>query len=319
MRLHTGRAGAERPSIGKHESEKSIRRSSYLHSLRTRQETDSSHYRRVLPACCVVHQEPDKIGSRRARINHSSRNSEKLASAAADFATTTTSQPGAIIVRCSRQISRNLRRTRLRITAPPTRREVTRPNRVPPPAGSRAALKRKSRPCTERPSERTRQNSRPNRMRAARGNRSLSGLGMPGVGDFDTLGQQAFASTLAATAEDGAPALGLHPSAKAELPLARALAWLIGAFHRFGKNWSQTGYAFDSLSQSTKTNSRKARKERKEFPAFQHFPTLLRPLPSYFLLLTFLTAVVSRRFGKVRQNRSSEARGKDRSPLPTAK
>jgi len=56
---------------------------------------------------------------------------------------------------------------------------------------------------------------------------------MPGVGDFDTLGQQAFATALAATAEDGAPALGLHPSAKAELPLARALAWLIGAFHRF--------------------------------------------------------------------------------------
>lgn len=56
---------------------------------------------------------------------------------------------------------------------------------------------------------------------------------MPGVGDFDTLGQQAFATALAATAEDSAPGLGLHPSAKAELPLARALAWLIGAFHRF--------------------------------------------------------------------------------------
>ncbi len=56
---------------------------------------------------------------------------------------------------------------------------------------------------------------------------------MPGVGDFDTLGQQTFATTLAPAAEDSAPALGLHPSAKTELTLARALAWLIGAFHRF--------------------------------------------------------------------------------------
>jgi hypothetical protein len=189
MHLHTGRAGAERPSIGKHESEKSTRRSSYLHSLRDATGNAQQPFSPVLSANCIVHQEPDKIGSRRARINHSSRNSEKRASAAADFATTTTSQPGANILRCSRQISRNLRRTRLRITAPPSRREVTSPNRVPPPAGSRTALKRKSRPCTERPSERTRPNSRLNRMRAARGNRSLSGLGMPGVGDFDTLGQ----------------------------------------------------------------------------------------------------------------------------------
>ena len=55
---------------------------------------------------------------------------------------------------------------------------------------------------------------------------------MPGVGDFDTLGQQAFATSLAPAAQDSAAALSLHPSAKTELPLARALAWLIGAFHR---------------------------------------------------------------------------------------
>jgi hypothetical protein len=228
---HTGRARAETTSTGKHESERSIRRSSYSRSPGARQKADGSHHP-VTSACCIVHQEPDKIGSRRARINHSSRNSEKLASAAADFATTTTSQPGAVIVRCSRQISRNLRRTRLRITARPTRREVTSPNRVAPPAGLGAALKRKSRPCTERPCARTRANSRPRRMRTARGNRSLSGLGMPGVGDFDTLGQQAFSTSLAPAAQDSAAALSLHPSAKTELPLARALAWLIGAFHR---------------------------------------------------------------------------------------
>lgn len=117
-------------------------------------------------ACCGVHREPDKIGSRRARINHSSRNSEKVAPAAAGLATTTISQPGASVARCNRQISRNLRRIRLRITAPPTRLEVMSPNRDPPPAGSFAAFKRKSRPCTERPSERTKANSRLNRMRA---------------------------------------------------------------------------------------------------------------------------------------------------------
>ena len=55
---------------------------------------------------------------------------------------------------------------------------------------------------------------------------------MPGVGDFDTLGQQAFAAALAAAAENCTPALGLHPGAKAELSLSRALAWLIGAFHK---------------------------------------------------------------------------------------
>jgi hypothetical protein len=148
----------------------------------------------------VVHQEPDKIESRRARINHSSRNSEKLAFAAVGFAMTTTRQPGASSARWRRQISRNLRRTRLRITAPPTLREVTNPNRVQLFAGSHATLRRNSRPCAERPSERTKANSRLSRMRAARGNRSLSGLGVSGVGDLDTFGQQPFATALTAAA-----------------------------------------------------------------------------------------------------------------------
>jgi hypothetical protein len=171
------------------------------------------------------------------RINHSSRNSEKLALAAAGLATTTTSQPGANIARFNRQISRSLRRTLLRVTAPPTRLDVTNPNRDLPPAGFGAAHKRKSRPCTERPSERTRANSRLSLMRASRGNRILSGLGMPGVGDFDTLGQQAFPATLATAAEDCAAALGLHPCAKTKLSLARPFAWLISAFHRAKRKW----------------------------------------------------------------------------------
>jgi hypothetical protein len=134
---------------------------------------------------------------------------------------------------------------------------------------------------------------------------------MPGVGDFDTLGQQALATALAATAEDGAPALGLHPSAKAELPLARALAWLIGAFHRFLK----TGAKQDTLlTLSVNLRKRPRAKPAKNTKNFQHLGiSAFQHLPSSF------TAVVPRRFGKVRQNRSSEAPGKDRSPLPTAK
>lgn len=69
-------------------------------------------------------------------------------------------------------------------------------------------------------------------MRTARGNPSLSGFGVPGVGDLDTLGQQAFATALAAAAQNRAATLRFHSSAKTELALARALAWLVGAFHK---------------------------------------------------------------------------------------
>jgi hypothetical protein len=72
-------------------------------------------------------------------------------------------------------------------------------------------------------------------MRTARGNPSLSGFGVPGVGDLDTLGQQAFATALAAAAQNRAATLRFHSSAKTELALARALAWLVGAFHKIGK------------------------------------------------------------------------------------
>jgi hypothetical protein len=185
-----------------------------------------------LSACHVVHREPDKIERRRARSNHSSRNSQKEASAAALLAVATTSQPGTTIARCNLQISRSIRRTRFRTTAPPSRREVMSPNLAISPADPGAAVNRNRRPCAERPSARTYANSRPRRTRARRGNRNLSGFGMPGVGDFDTLGQQAFAAALAAAAENCTPALGLHSGAKAELSLSRALAWLIGAFHK---------------------------------------------------------------------------------------
>jgi len=49
--------------------------------------------------------------------------------------------------------------------------------------------------------------------------------------DFDALWQEALATALPATGEDGTPALGLHASAETELLFARALGCLIGAFH----------------------------------------------------------------------------------------
>ncbi len=72
-------------------------------------------------------------------------------------------------------------------------------------------------------------------MRTARGNPSLSGFGVPGVWDLDTLGQQAFATALAPAAQNRAATLRFHSSAKTELALTRALAWLVGAFHKIGK------------------------------------------------------------------------------------
>ena len=72
-------------------------------------------------------------------------------------------------------------------------------------------------------------------MRTVRGNPSLSGFGVPGVWDLDTLGQQAFATALAPAAQNRAATLRFHSSAKTELALTRALAWLVGAFHKIGK------------------------------------------------------------------------------------
>lgn len=182
------------------------------------------------------HAERGKIESLRARSNHSSRNSAKVALAAADFATVMTSQPGNTTGRCRRQISLRRRRVRLRMTAPPTRRDVISPKRVSPSEGSAVILRRRYLPCTVLPFSRTSANSRPRRTRAARGKRSRLGFGMAGEVDFDTLRQQALAAALAAAAQNGAPTLGLHPRAKAKLLLPGALAGLVGAFHMLEKS-----------------------------------------------------------------------------------
>lgn len=180
------------------------------------------------------HEEPGKIESRRVRSNHSSRNASNVVSAAWDFATITTIQPGTAASRCRRQISRRRRRTRFRTTAPPTRREVMIPKREASPSGPFTALRRRYLPWATRPSLRASANSRPRRTRAARGKRSFLRLGVAGEMDFDTLRQQALAATLTATSENGASALGFHPRAETKLLLACALTGLIGAFHKKG-------------------------------------------------------------------------------------
>lgn len=95
----------------------------------------------------------------------------------------------------------------------------------------RTTLMRRRRPWAVRPCLRTSAKSRLALSRAARGNRSLLGFGVAGVMDFNTLRQQALASTLTTTAQDCAAAFGLHPRAEAELALARTFAGLIGALH----------------------------------------------------------------------------------------
>jgi hypothetical protein len=56
-------------------------------------------------------------------------------------------------------------------------------------------------------------------------------LGVTGEVDFNALRQQPFAAPLTTTGEDAPPAFGFHACAKSELLLARALGWLVGAFH----------------------------------------------------------------------------------------
>ena len=103
-----------------------------------------------------------------------------------------------------RQISATFS-TRFRITASPKRRGRIRPKRAPPAVC--AALNRNKRPCAESPATGTSANSRLNLMRTAREKPSLSGFGVPGVGDLDTLGQQALAPASTPPAEDRAATL----------------------------------------------------------------------------------------------------------------
>jgi hypothetical protein len=153
-------------------------------------------------------------------------------------------------------------------------------------------------------------------MRARRGNRILSGLGMPGVGNFDTLWQQAFPAALTSAAENGAPALGLHPCAKTKLSFARPLAWLVSAFHRALKNGSALGYVFVSHRQERQQREALLSTLNSQLSTLN---SQLSTLNSQLSTLRPLTAARAPRFGRVPRNRSSEAPDTDRFPSPPAR
>jgi hypothetical protein len=50
--------------------------------------------------------------------------------------------------------------------------------------------------------------------------------------EFDAFRQQTFATALASAGERGAAGLGFHAGAEAVLAFARALGWLVSAFHK---------------------------------------------------------------------------------------
>ena len=67
---------------------------------------------------------------------------------------------------------------------------------------------------------------------ATGGNVTRSSLCMTGEVNLDTHWQQALASMLAAAGKNRTTILGFHAGTKSELLFARALRWLIGAFHK---------------------------------------------------------------------------------------
>jgi hypothetical protein len=145
-------------------------------------------------------------------------------------------------------------------------------------------------------------------MRAPRGKASRSGLGVPGVLDLDTLGQQVLATALPATAKDRPTALRFHPSAKTELALAGTLAWLIGAFHKC--EMSRLKYAFRSRSQSRKAARapRTSRIHRGNANGKPFFPRCSDGA----------NVAEPRRNDKARRNPAIRARGRGRSLSPRA-
>ena len=157
--------------------------------------------------------------------------------AAPDLATITTLAPGDIDSRQTLIISLRRRRTLLRITAPPTRREVIIPMRAENASSERRIPTRRRRVWDAFPWSRTRVKSPLLRSRADLGKRRrpLLGLGVSCEVDFDTFWKEAFAALLAASAQDGPACLGLHAGAETKLLFARALGRLVCAFHKIVK------------------------------------------------------------------------------------
>jgi hypothetical protein len=104
-------------------------------------------------------------------------------------------------------------------------------------------------PCVCRPSSRTLLNSPLRRSLEVFGKRNpgRSGLGVPGVVDFDTFRKKALASVAPTAVEKFAALLGLHASPEPELPFPRALGRLVCAFHR--KNPLRGGKGYPSTRQ----------------------------------------------------------------------
>ena len=98
-----------------------------------------------------------------------------------------------------------------------------------------------------------------------------SGLRVPGEMHLDALGQEALPSALAAAGKDGPPVLGGHTLAKAELLLARALGWLIGAFWHGWKKGAQISGTSALCKQKVQT------KRDFVYPPLAASPLRLRP------------------------------------------
>ena len=71
--------------------------------------------------------------------------------------------------------------------------------------------------------------------------RLILGLGMALEMDFNALGQQPLAATLTAAGKDCPAVFGFHTGAEAKLLLARALGWLVSAFHSACKFLKKSG------------------------------------------------------------------------------
>ncbi len=96
--------------------------------------------------------EGKSIEARSANRNHSSLSSAAVARAARCRAITTSQPPARNRDRLARIASRRRRRTRLRATAPPTRRDVTNPMRQSRPgSASRSTPRTMKRPPNDRP------------------------------------------------------------------------------------------------------------------------------------------------------------------------
>jgi hypothetical protein len=141
----------------------------------------------------------------------------------------TRSQPPAILLRCGRTASRIIRRARLRLTAPPTRRLADIPTRTRPKSLANAP-KINKRLTHERPETRTRSKSRLLRNRLSRGIPTPT-LGVPvGLFHMARCDSQTMASLAAPSLDHISPATRLHTRAEPVYPCPSTFLRLISPF-----------------------------------------------------------------------------------------